>query len=127
MPEAIFEINKVRIFSFYRHGKSGLLSLHFLHKCTGVDLDKRAVAFSDVQEHEDAPSANGGLRSPGDDTPGRQFQSEAKYDLLVGADGVRSIVRAAFMQHLRRWVKAVAFVFEWSRYESVTNTRFDWL
>ncbi|GAQ88986.1 kynurenine 3-monooxygenase [Klebsormidium nitens] len=82
-----------------RHGKSGLLSLHFLHKCTGVDLDKRIVTFSDVQEHEDIH--NGGLKMPGNKAPEKPSQSVATYDLLVGADGVRSVVRAAFMQHLR--------------------------
>jgi len=50
------------------------LRVHFHQACTGVDLDNRTATFS---------SDDGG-------------ETTVEYDLLVGADGVRSRVRAAF-------------------------------
>jgi 2-polyprenyl-6-methoxyphenol hydroxylase-like FAD-dependent oxidoreductase len=89
-----------------RYGTSGLLDLHFSQKCTGVDLDNHFVTFSDATTSEDTQHAHSvnGLDVTGRSARGRGEGTASNYDLLVGADGVRSVVRAAFLQHLRRWV-----------------------
>lgn len=111
----IFNVLKYHLV-FSRYGNNKLLEVHFNQSCTQVDLDARTVIFSDVQTGAllpiDRKYAATGIETAGVNgfaTASVNGHEEVvhtgkEYDLLVGADGVRSVVRGSMMQHLRRWV-----------------------
>ncbi|HEY9692673.1 MAG TPA: NAD(P)/FAD-dependent oxidoreductase [Oculatellaceae cyanobacterium] len=58
------------------------LNIYFNHKCTGVDLAAKTVTFQNVSEAMPTSESNNLI---------------VDYDLLIGADGARSIVREHFL------------------------------
>jgi 2-polyprenyl-6-methoxyphenol hydroxylase-like FAD-dependent oxidoreductase len=91
-----------------RYGDSDLLKVHFDQRCTEVDLDNRCVTFRKdraVKGTSGRPSTD--LDGPSVHLPSGHeegFHTKLPYDLLVGADGARSVVRTGMMKHLRRCV-----------------------
>jgi len=83
-----------------RHGESGLLDVHFFKRCAGVDFQNHEASFEDVMLNVEA-EGNKGLGVdvvPGQDTvrtPSGSKLQKVAYDLIVGADGVNSMVRHA--------------------------------
>ena len=71
------------------------ITFHFNSSCAAVDLAAKTATF--VAAPADAAGASGGGSSSGNGSPAVQQQQEqvVKYDLLVGADGTQSAVRAA--------------------------------
>lgn len=78
-------------------------------------MDANTVSFSDVLTGEllpiDLKNAATGIDTAGvngfvitENGHGVAVHTKTEYDLLVGADGVRSVVRNGMMQHLRRQV-----------------------
>jgi hypothetical protein len=80
------------VFSRSRYGGSDLLNISFNQRCTGVDLKSRSVTFSTCTDNQsEVPTVWDKSRC-----------ITRKYDLLVGADGVHSVVRQGIMQSVRR-------------------------
>ncbi|GAQ81515.1 hypothetical protein KFL_000820230 [Klebsormidium nitens] len=90
-----------------RYGGSGLLDITFDQRCTSVDLRTRSVTFA-------APAPSADRNSEGQ--PGPDQASDVgewnrtngtgitkRYDLIVGADGVHSVVRQGIVQSTRRF------------------------
>lgn len=57
------------------------LNLHFNHRCTGLNFEAKTVSFQNTDAAPEAADAH----------------STVNYDLLIGADGARSIVRSHFL------------------------------
>ncbi|GAQ80010.1 hypothetical protein KFL_000440120 [Klebsormidium nitens] len=81
-----------------RHGDSGLLDVHFFKRCAGVDFRKHEASFEDVRENVEAEGSKGLSVDviPGQDTQRTAFGVQLQtvpYNLIVGADGVNSMVR----------------------------------
>lgn len=108
-----------------KHEGSGLLSLHFGHACQSVDLADRRAFFGKVAAPGTAQSQGASMLAEG----AKEARTMAgfgaavdesstypvEYDLLVGADGVRSRVRLAMMQQGRFFNMSIRDIFnEWA-------------
>jgi kynurenine 3-monooxygenase len=70
-------LTQVLLETLTQHFEASRLQLHFEQDCVAADLDRQSVTFKDAAGHHQTRS----------------------YDLLIGADGVRSTVREQLQRH----------------------------
>lgn len=78
------------------------VSLHFNHKLTGADFNKKTAWF---EQHHEAPIKDH-AQNPTQNSPTKQGQPRASeisvdFDLLIGADGAHSAARYHMMKYAR--------------------------
>jgi kynurenine 3-monooxygenase len=78
------------------------VTLHFNHKLTGADFNKKTAWFEEQSRRKMTDHAQNATQDGvGDMEPERPKEFEVKFDLLIGADGAHSAVRHHMMKHAR--------------------------